>query len=123
MRKALGLLPVVLLAIGGCATGERQARYDEAMSLTVAELRQGDLDSARSSVQIARSNARGDEDHQRVEDLTVLIDGAEAYCNGDRIQAGDAWSRAESPVIRRAISSHQSDLGVVIRSDDKGGAR
>ena len=56
------------------------------------------------------------------EDLAHLIAGAEAYLDGDRIGAGSEWSETESPVIREAISSRQSELGVALRSTE-GGAR
>lgn len=116
MRAQFLLLPVLAVALGGCATAERQARYDEAMRLTVAELQHGDLEAARTSVDVAFQNACDDCDREKAADLAHLIAGAEAYLDGDRIGAGSEWSETESPVIREAISSSQSELGVALRS-------
>jgi hypothetical protein len=122
MRASLVLLPAVLVALGGCATAERQARYDEAMRLTVAELQQGDLEAARISVDLAVENACDDCGRQKADDLSRLIAGAEAYCEGDRVAAGDEWSETESPVIRRAIASREAELGVELRASEGGGS-
>lgn len=122
MSARFATLPVLLVALGGCATAERQARYDEAMRLTVAELREGDLAGARTSVDVAFENACDDEGRRKAEDLSHLIEGAEVYCQGDRIAASEAWSETESPVIRRAIAANESELGIDLRSE-KGGRR
>jgi len=107
--------------LAGCASSERQARYDAAMRSTVSELRNGNLQAARTSVEVARENACKDCDEDKARDLERLISGAEAYCNGDRATAGEVWSETESIVLRDSLARHQSELGVQVDEIDQEG--
>ena len=49
----------------------------------------------------------------------LLIDGAQAYCRGDRAQAGTTWSGSSAPEFRRAITSNQDSLGVTLTTAKK----
>lgn len=117
MRQRIILLSimslVLLAALGGCSPERRQA-YDAAMRSTFADLREGDVDGASSSLSIARSNADDASQKRKIEQVSILIAGADAYRRGDRATAGSAWSEAEAPEIRRALVSSQSSLGVAI---------
>ncbi len=117
MRQRIILLSIMslalLAALGGCSP-ERRHAYDSAMRSTFADLRGGDIDSASSSLAIARSNADDASQKRKVEQVSILISGAEAYSRGDRSGAGAAWSEAEAPEIRQALVANQSTLGVAI---------
>jgi hypothetical protein len=106
----------------GCASSERQARYDAAMRSTVSELRIGNLQAARTSVEVARENACKDCEEDKARDLELLIAGAEAYSNGDRTTAGEVWSETESVVLRDSLARHESALGVQVDEINQEGA-
>ena len=106
------------ICLGGCS-GERQEIYNKAMRSTVSDLRTGDIDGAASTLDTARSYADNSEQKQRVAELGVLIDGAQAYCRGDRGQAGSTWSATKAPEFRRAITSNQDSLGVTLTASKK----
>jgi hypothetical protein len=105
-------------SMGGCTT-ERQQTFDKAIRSTIADLRKGDYESASSTLETARSYADSGDQKSRVAELAILIDGAEAYCRGDRAQASAAWSESRSPEIRRAIASSQGSLGVTLATPTK----
>jgi hypothetical protein len=84
------------------------------MRSTFADLRGGDIDSASSSLAIARSNADDSSQKRKIEQVSILISGAAAYSRGDRSGAGIAWSETEAPEIRQALVANQSTLGVAI---------
>ena len=122
MRTRLILLTSILaiLTVGavGCST-DRQSTYDKAMRSTISDLRSGDIDGAASTLEMARSHASGSDQKQRVDELGVLIDGAQAYCRGDRSQAAATWSSSKSPEFRRAITASLSSLGVTLSASNK----
>ena len=103
----------LLGSLTGCA-GQRAQMYDKAMRATVADLRSGDLDSASSTLDTARELADNKAQREKVTELGTLIDGAKAYCRGDRNQAGATWSGTKAPEFRSAIASSQSSLGVTL---------
>ncbi|MSQ90757.1 MAG: hypothetical protein EXS01_05100 [Phycisphaerales bacterium] len=100
----------------GCATNDD---FNMAMLATVSDLRGGDLSGASSSLQEAQSAATSDDQRIKVKELGLLIAGAESYCRGDRDQAGSTWSDTKSPEFRRALSTNQHALGVVLTSANK----
>lgn len=117
MRPRLYLLALIGLALlfgsVGCAS-DRQQRFDTAIRSTISDLRSGDLDGANASLALARSNADGSAQRKKVEQLSILVSGADAYARGDRSSAGSTWSTASAPEFRRALSAGQSSLGVTI---------
>lgn len=117
MRPRIFLLSIMTLALlaalGGCSAERRQA-YDDAMRSTFSDLRTGDLGGAASSLAVARSNADDSSQRRKVEQVSILIAGADAYCRGDRSAAGTTWSSSEAPEFREALVSSQSALGVAI---------
>jgi hypothetical protein len=117
MRQRIILFSIMslalLFAVCGCSA-ERRQTFDAAMRSTFADLRSGDIESASSSLAIARSNADDASQKRKVEQVGILISGADAYSRGDRSGAGAAWSEAEAPEIRQALVANQSTLGVAI---------
>ena len=115
MRNLPILLTVASAALAapltGCST-QRAEMYDKAMRTTVADLRSGDLDGASSTLDTAREFADNKAQREKVAELGTLIDGARAYCRGDRSQAGTTWSGSKVPEFRSAIASSQQTLGV-----------
>lgn len=101
----------LLLALVGCSTG-RQEIFEKAMRSTVVDLRAGDLEGASTTLETARSHADGRSQKDQVNELGILIEGAQAYCRGDRGQAATTWSGSQVPEFRRAIASNQQSLGV-----------
>lgn len=110
-RLALVALPLVLGAVG-CT--DRRAIYDSAMLSTVSELRQGDLDGASLSLSTALRHADDDTQRRKVRELSILIDGAESYMQGDRSEASTTWSSIKSPELRRALNMNQQSMGVYL---------
>ncbi len=115
MRKLPLLLTVVSATLAapltGCST-QRAEMYDKAMRATVADLRSGDIDGASVTLDAAREYADNKAQREKVTELGTLIDGAKAYCGGDRSQAGATWSGTKTPEFRSAIASRQGSLGV-----------
>lgn len=115
MRNLPLLLTVASAALAapltGCST-QRAEMYDKAMRSTVADLRSGDLDSASTSLDTAREFADNKAQREKVTELNTLLDGAKAYCRGDRSSAGSTWSGTKAPEFRSAIASNQQTLGV-----------
>ena len=106
------------IGLGGCS-GERYEIYNKAMRSTVSDLRSGDIDGAASTLETARAYADDSEQKHRTTELGLLIDGAQAYCRGDRAQAGTTWSGSSAPEFRRAITSNQDSLGVTLTTAKK----
>ena len=109
------LSAILTIGLGGCSA-ERQATYDKAMRSTISDLRSGDIDGAASTLATAREYADNRDQKERVAELGLLIDGAQAYCRGDRASAGATWSGTKAPEIRRVISTNQESLGVTLTS-------
>lgn len=108
------VIPVVLVALlTGCST-DRRTNYDTAMRGTVSSLRAGDFDAASASLQTAAHNADDKSQRDKIANLATLVSGAEAYCRGDRSEAGAVWSSTKSQAIRSTLSANQASLGVVI---------
>lgn len=110
IRLALVALPLVTAV--GCT--DRRAIYDSAMLSTVSELRQGDLEGASLSLSTARRHADDDAQRRKVSELATLIEGAEAYMQGDRGTASITWSSMRSPELRRAVNMNQQSMGVYL---------
>lgn len=125
MRINTGWIALVALPLAaGVGCTDRRAIYDGAMMSTVSELRQGDLEGASISLSTARRHADDDVQRQKADELGVLIDGAEAYMQGDRTGASVTWSSLTSPELRRALNSNQQSMGVYLSDASKtGGSR
>jgi len=123
-HKAWIALVALPMAVGAVGCTDRRAIYDSAMLSTVSELRGGDLEGASLSLSTARRHADDDVQRRKVDDLAVLIDGAESYMQGDRGAASASWSGLRAPELRRAINMNQQSMGVYLtdaRTD--GGSR
>lgn len=121
MRQLSKILPPIALMMCALAFGACQSHetFDGAMLSTITDLRSGDLDGASASLAGARGSAANESERKKVKELELLISGAEAYCRGDRAEAGATWSDTKAPEFQRAISANQQSLGIAFAPTNK----
>jgi len=113
-------LLVLLAALGGCSSwmktrgpsDAQRAAFHEHLALTAREISAADLDQAKAQAQLAREQAWGEIQHEKVTSLEHLIAGAEALQIGDAALAQVEWSRITDPALRQEVTDKARSIGI-----------
>ena len=119
--RTLLLATVALLT--GCAAGpaaspepvvvDHQAFRNQLVRTTQA-VNAGDLETAKAQLRRARAATTTTRQAQKVDDLHLLIVGAEALRVGNPVGARTAWAQIEEPHLRREVRHKARLIGLEV---------
>lgn len=104
--------PVVFFMASGCeksqpvvdnTDAERRAAFRKDLKHTTTSVNAGDLASARKHLDQAKTKAVTYHEQRQVKSLDLLIQGSEAYMNGDTEKAKQHWSQIPDPILQREV--------------------
>ncbi len=101
-------------------TTNRYQACSELVTLSTHSIKAGDLAQAREYLQGAAASATTARQQQQVRSLTRLVDGAEAFRDGDPDRARAEWARIEEPRLRREVRHKARLIGMDVPTASKG---
>lgn len=103
----------MLMVLGGCQSAT-QAEFDQAIQQSAVAISAADLTLAREKLEQARHHAPTDAERIKVDSLSKLVDGAEAYMAGDVNAAATAWSQIQDATLRVQVYQQAKAAGLHI---------
>ena len=88
--------------------------FREKLTLTAQSINAGDLDTARLQLTRTRATVATPRQLQKVDDLELLIVGAEALREGKPDGARTAWGQIEEPHLRREVRHKARLIGLEV---------
>ena len=115
-RLHCALIPLATaLLMAGCQSNEA---FNASISRATIDISKGRLEQARTTLFEADSLASGPDEQQKVEDLTAVVNGAEAMINGDSVAASVAWSNVEDDNLRWQLQREAKAMGLQLESNN-----
>lgn len=112
---AMTMLTVALL-MTGCQSSKA---FHTSIQQATRDISDGRLDAARLEIIQADRLASDISDEQKVEDLTAIVDGAQAMIDGDPNAANAAWSSIHDDELRWQLEQEARSAGLVVNSNHK----
>ena len=117
------LLLAAVAVLTGCAAGGPAdtesvtadvGAFRDQLALTTQAINAGALDEAKMQLSRTRATVRSPRQVQKVDDLHLLIVGAEAMRAGDPVGARTAWAQIEEPHLRREVRHKARLIGLEV---------
>ena len=117
------LLLAAVVVLTGCAVGPPAdtesvtadyGAFRDQLALTTQAINAGALEEARMQLSRTRATVRTPRQVQKVDDLHLLIVGAEALRVGNPVGARTAWAQIEEPHLRREVRHKARLIGLEV---------
>ncbi|MEO1236597.1 MAG: hypothetical protein AAFX76_07395 [Planctomycetota bacterium] len=107
---------MALTVAAGCQSApkvdQRLLDYRSAMGSATESIQASEFDGARGHIDTALRLAQDEVERQKAQSLGHLVDGTEAYAQGDVLGAKSKWEQISDPVLYREVRRKARVLGV-----------